>query len=422
MHRHIAAVILAGLVLTHVLAVPASHADNAAAPAQKEWTLLVYLNGHNNLDSFGALNINQMEQVGSTKDINVVGQWASEANAAQTKRLLVKKDSDTNTVSSPVVQNMGKVDMGDYRTLVEFVKWGVANYPAKHYFIDVWDHGSGWHAIQARALAMANAPGSRLFSGFQPMDVSWDEDSGNHITTAQLGQAMTESAKIIGHKVDLYASDACLMAMAEVANEMSESVEVYAGSEEVEPAAGWPYDTVLKRWAAKPTATAAEVGAILADEYVKSYNGGENGNSDATYSVFDLSKLSALSDAVTAFGTKLQHLDKDGRKAILDAAGKSTSFDYSDYVDLGDFLAQVDNTRALDKNVVAAVRSAANDFVVANHVTTKFAKAKGVSFWLPTSMDTFNSYGDQYKAMKFDQITHWSDALRFVLQDATSSR
>ena len=197
--------------------------------------------------------------------------------------------------------------------------------PAKHYFLDVWDHGSGWHAIQLNSAAMAQ-PDHTIFGGFSPLDISWDDNSGNSITTQQLGQALTESAKIIGHKVDLYASDACLMAMAEVANEMADSVQIYAGSEEVEAAAGWPYDALLKRWAAKPTSTAAEIATILAEEYVKSYSGGENGTSDATYSVFDMSKLTNFAGAVSAFGAKLQKLDTNSRKAILTAATQSTAF------------------------------------------------------------------------------------------------
>jgi len=55
--------------------------------------------------------------------------------------------------------------------------------------------------------------------------------------------------------------------------------------------------------------------------------------------------------------------------------------------------------------------------VIANHDTSKFSKAKGVSIWLPTSADTFNSYSSAYKAMQFDRATHWSDALKYILQD-----
>src|SRR5690349_13871147 len=84
----------------------------SAQEGVKEWTLLVFLNGNNNLDRFGALNINQMEKVGSTSDINIVVQWASWSRDG-VQRLLVNKDTDTENVTSPVVENIGKVDMGD---------------------------------------------------------------------------------------------------------------------------------------------------------------------------------------------------------------------------------------------------------------------------------------------------------------------
>jgi hypothetical protein len=416
MRRYFAAVLLAGLSLNLPMSVTASQADDAAAPqGVKEWTFLVYLNGHNNLDSFGSLNINQMEQVGSTKDMNVVVQWAS-ASTPSTKRLYIKKDNDTNTVTSPVVQDMGKVDMGDWRNVVEFVKWAQANYPAKHYFLDMWDHGSGWHAMTLQNNR-SGMPGM-----FNPMDISWDDDSNNHITTQQLGQALAESAKVLGQKVDLYASDACLMAMAEVANEMSDSVSIFAGSEEVEPGAGWPYDAVLKRWAANPKASASDVAKILSEEYVKSYQGGENGNSKATFSAFDMSKLGALTDSISALGAKLLKLDAAGRKKVVDAALATQNFDYSDYGDLGDFLVQMDRDRTVDADTVGRVRNATNEFVIVNHVTTEYARAKGVAIWLPSNQDTFNSYSDKYKAMQFDRATHWSDALKYVLQDASPYR
>jgi hypothetical protein len=292
------------------------------------------------------------------------------------------------------------------------VKWAVENYPAKHYFIDVWDHGSGWHR---RALSAQGA------GSVGALDISFDDTSGNHITTAQLGQAMAESAKVIGHNVDLYASDACLMAMAEVAQEMAGSVDVFAGSEEVEPGAGWPYDGLLKRWSANGTASPAQVGGFLADEYVKSYTGGSNGHSEVNYSAFDLSKLGKLNAAVADLSAELRKLDKAGRQAAVGAASKATSFEYSDYVDLGDFVDQLDSGRTVDKGLTQSVRDATSEFVIANHFTKKYAKAKGVSIWIPTSQYTLSSYSSAYKALKFDGATHWSDTLSYLLQDGSSS-
>src|SRR6185312_17425586 len=226
-----------------------AHAEGTTA-AQKDWTFLVYINGHNNLDSYGAQNIKSMEQVGSSDKLNIVVQWASLANN-DTRRLLIQKDTTgSQDVTSPVVQSLPRVDMGNYHSLVDFVKWGAQNYPAKHYFVAVWDHGNGWHLQSMGGNMHAN-------------DISWDDDSGNNITTEQLGQAMGEIATAIGHKVDIYGSDACLMAMAEVAGEMKDSVSVFVGSQETEPGAGWPYATFLADWENNPSMSAQQIGATL---------------------------------------------------------------------------------------------------------------------------------------------------------------
>lgn len=377
----------------------------------KEWTFLVYLNGHNNLDHFGAININQMEQVGSTKDVNIVVQWASNQGGS-TKRLLVKKDNDPKKVTSPVVQDMGKVDMGDWRNIVEFVKWAQTNYPAKHYFLNIWDHGSGWHAMQLQDLA-TNSPGRAFF----PMDISWDDDSGNSITTEQLGQALAESAQVIGHKIDVYGSDACLMAMAEVAGEMADSVEYFVGSEEVEPAAGWPYDALLKRWTANPTASGADIAKILTTEYVKSYTNGSNGNQDVTFSAFNLAKMGSFNESITALGSKLQHLDVGGRKKVVSAINETQYFTDSDYGDLGDFLTLVERNRTIDADVIGQVRNNIDEFVIANQTSPRYSKAKGVAIWLPGSKDLYQSYSNRYQKMHFNLKTNWGQALQSILQE-----
>jgi hypothetical protein len=156
-----------------------SHAE--AASAKKDWTMLVYLNGNNSLDDFGAFNINQMEKVGSTEHLNVVVQWAS-LQGKTTKRLLVQKDSDTNSVTSPTVQEMGVVDMGDKASLLDFIKWGATNYPADHYMVVVWDHGAGWHLKMNTSL--------QTRSGIHINDISYDDNTGHKISKSTSTVAM----------------------------------------------------------------------------------------------------------------------------------------------------------------------------------------------------------------------------------------
>ena len=57
----------------------------------KEWTVMVFINGHNNLSPYALKDLNEMEMVGSTDQINLVTQWAS-MESETTKRMLMKMD------------------------------------------------------------------------------------------------------------------------------------------------------------------------------------------------------------------------------------------------------------------------------------------------------------------------------------------
>lgn len=385
-----------------------------AADQQKDWTFLVYINGNNDLDTYGNYNINQMERVGSSEQVNVVVQWASAANQ-KTQRLFVIKDQDSRNVTSPVVENLGRVDMGDWHSLVSFIQWGVEHYPAKHYFIDVWDHGSGWHHLKLRSHSKS----------FNPMDISHDDYSKNMITTPQLGHAMSEAARIIGHKVDVYGSDACLMAMAEIASEMKDSVHYYIGSEELEPGEGWPYDAILTEWNKKTHASGEDVAKIVTTEYVKSYRGaGVSANNEVTFSAFNLEKTERMHSAVSALGQYLKRLDRVTQKKVVQAFGRSQMFyhsDYRDFLDLFSQLEQLDVIKLSKESSLQDVKDAIHEYVIANSVTPDYAQATGLSIWLPTKLSTYKSYAEYYSVLQFQHDTHWGDALKEVLQATSTS-
>jgi len=376
----------------------------AQASDVKEWTMLIYLNGNNSLDDFGPMNLNQAETVGSSNDVNVVAQWASLKNK-DTRRLMVVKDKDTRKVTSPILENMGKVDMGDYKTLVEFIKWGAKNFPAKHYMVDIWNHGSGWHEKNA------------FRGGFGTLDISIDDTTGHSISTKQLGQAFREASAAIGQKIDLYGSDACLMAMAEVATEVSDSVNVFLGSQDLEPGAGWPYGDFLTLWTAKPTATPAEVSQMLVTSYVDSYKGGSNGRDNVTLSSFNLSYLDGLNKAVKDFGVALQKVDKGERKKVVAAIQASQSYFYDDYIDLGDLMANLKKgaITTLDTSMMTAVADASKNFVITSG-QNGFPKATGISIWAPADMKTYSKFAPLYGELEFQARTGWQDTLKTLLQ------
>ncbi len=366
----------------------------SAAVEKKEWAILTFLNGFNNLDPYGDLDMNEMEKVGSTDRFHVVVQWAS-LKTRQAKRVYVNKDNNSSTVTSPVVENLGQVDMGDYRNLVDFVKWAARNYPAERYFVNIWNHGNGWHRI-------AGGPPSAR-------DVSYDDLSGNRITTEQLGLASAEISRELGQKIDIMASDSCLMAMAEVVGQMKENIDHFIGSEEVEPADGWPYHTFLgamKRGGAKsPT----DVAKILTDAYHESYRG----QGQLTLSGLSMAGYAELAASVRALGLGIRGETVANRKKILAAVRRTQSYLNDDYKDLGDLVDQIANETGLGlrPELLTGVKAALRAFVVANRTSSSYSRSQGVAIWFPDSSWQLGSYRTRYGALTFNRDTQWLDAI-----------
>ena len=379
----------------------------ASAPlVEKEWTFITFLNGHNNLDRNGHENISEMEKVGSSDDVNVVVQWAS-YKFKKTKRIYVRNGAyDT-------IEELDRVDMGDVQNLVSFVNWAIEKYPARHYFINVWDHGTGWHFTK-------NAGERHLLSSHRvsPYDISIDDVTGHAITTEELGQALEQISQKLGRKIDIYGSDACLMAMAEIMNEMNNSVEVFIGSEETEPDKGWPYGDVLRRWTTLPSASREDVAKIVVEEYFKAYSGGVYGRDDVTLSAVDLAKFDSFQADFKNFASNLRQLSATQLRQIKKIARSTQSFASPDYKDFGDFLRRLgDKNLGLDSAEISTMSDSLSNFVIASQVTAQYKLAQGVSFWLPTDKSDWQNYQERYQNMKFDQGTGWSQFLALLFKN-----
>jgi hypothetical protein len=205
--------------------------------------------------------------------------------------------------------------------------------------------------------------------------------------------------------------------MAEVSNEMKDSVDVFMGSQETEPGDGWPYDDLLTAWSKNQTATPAQVASMLTDVYVKSYSGGSQGSSNAiTFSSYDLTAQGALNAAIRDLGINLMTLTPtEAGKAML-ALRDTQSYAFADYGDLIDFIDQLERKaiKGLDRNAVTAVREAAAKFILSNKTSQSYRLSHGVSIWLPDSSYSLNAYDDKYRAMRFHGDTGWLDTLMFL--------
>ncbi len=248
------------------------------------WTFLVYMDGDNDLESEAIADFLEMARIGSTQDVRIVVQFD------RVKSYNYDYDNWTNTRRGIILHgsfpksnwgtDAGEKNMGDGETLREFVSWGKANYPADHTALVLWNHGDGWRSQTARA---------------QNRSICTDATSNNDsLTMAEVRQALESAGP-----VDLIGFDACLMGMAEVAYELREHGSVMVGSEELEPAEGWPYDTLLYDLVTSPSLTAEQFAGRIVDRYSASYE------DSYTLSSVDLTQMDAVAGAVSTLAQTL---------------------------------------------------------------------------------------------------------------------
>ncbi len=301
-----------------LLVVFVAAAGAAPAATEKDWTFMVFLNADNNLDEFGVKDQDEMAKVGSNDHLNIVSLIDRFEGPASLN--YIEKGRVTT------LEDLGEVDMGDYRLLVEFATKTMQRYPAKHYALVIWNHGSGWNKKH------------RVFTS---RGISYDDSSNNHITTAQLGMAVDEIGRNRGRKLDLLCMDACLMQMIEVAWQVRQGCDFVVASEETEPGDGYPYDTALAalRPAMAPRAFAAEIVKAFTASYQHETpddgdwtHGPRARAKRTTQSVVETAQLPALKDALDAWCSIL--VAGDFTKELQQAAGNVERFAYWSNCDL----------------------------------------------------------------------------------------
>jgi hypothetical protein len=268
--------VLLALLLPPVLPASGPAADRPA----KEWTVMVYMSADNNLEPDGVHDLNEMETVGSTDDVNIVVQFdrnpgfdTSNGDWTGTKRFYITKDNDMTTIASRELADLGEQNMGDPRTFINYTTWTVDHYPANHYLVVFWDHGGGWYGV------------------------CWDDTDSDYLNLDNVSVGLSALSAHLGRPVDVVGFDACLMAGIEVLYQIRGLCDIACTSGTTEPNEGWPYDWILPSLAMKPRMTPRELAVEITNDYVDSYTDGQPDPADtvlATMSAWDMARVPRL--------------------------------------------------------------------------------------------------------------------------------
>ncbi len=368
------------------------------------WTVLVYLDGDNNLERDAVKDFNEMERVGSDDRVKIVVQLDrirgngpddddSNGDWDTAKRFLVKQDDDRRKMNSEELDDLGEQNMGDPQTLVDFITWGVEQFPAQHYALVIWDHGSSWAGI------------------------AFDDSSDKKgISLPELDVALRTAQSQTGvEKFDLIGFDACLMAQIDVLQTIEPYGNVAVASAELEPNDGWAWDIWLNQLQAHPDQQPAAVAASIVDAYQEYYK--DKNDDTVTLAAFELGKIGTVRDGLnTLSDAMIKGLDSS-YQAIAEARSSVDAYSQPkpeefNAVDLGDFARLVGQQGAQgDVGPAAqALGKLIDDARIAEWHASFHDRSTGMSIFFPQVAELYPDFYEQ--GSPIPQNTSWASFLK----------
>jgi hypothetical protein len=393
---------------------------NTPAPPKAEWTVIVYSDGDDKVLEEGVwYDLNEMELVGSTPQVNIVvqldryaGAFTGDGDWTSARRFYITQDSDMNAIHSPIVMDLGEVDMGDPQTLVDFVTWAIQNYPAKKYALVMADHGGGWTG------------------GFS------DATSSSRLSIPDISGALNQIRQNTGlDKFELFGFDACLMAQIEVFGSFYPVTNYMVAAEDVIPSFGWAYAGWLGELVQDPSMNGDGLAKsivstyVVADALLKEARATPDEiaqlESTATLSGIESARVPDMIDAMNQFINVMASLDqRQVAEARTYAHNFFTIFGEDappPYIDLENFaqvLSFLTGNSGVEQTTLQ-LQTAISSAVIAEKHGTAMSGSNGVSFYFPNSIIytftelscNFQSYGDS--VTKYLQQSSWDEFLAF---------
>jgi hypothetical protein len=396
-----------------------------AAPPVK-WTVMVFMNGDNDLEPDAITDFKEMAQVADNPLINVIvqfdripGHTAEYGDWTQTLRFRIRQNLVPTKENA--LEDIGEANMGDPAVLRDFVRWGKTKFPAEHYMLVIWDHGQGWRLMLERALDRQKSGGSKPASFPTTYRcVSYDDTNNDQLYNSEIQDALANE------KIDVIGFDACLMSMVETSYAMRKAARVLVGSEELEPGEGWQYDDWLGKLCARPTMTPRELGRLLVDSYARTY---VDADPKTTLSAIDLTKIDNLAKAITAFSDELMRKCPTQFAQIKTARSECATYSPQDnrffHVDFARFCERI-GANSPDqqlRRLAEAARVAVKQSVIANYAGRERQGnfgSNGLAIYFPESKtvyanDALEQGGYQknntFYPVAFVKEQHWADFL-----------
>ena len=373
-------------LIVFVLVISMTGSAFAAPPTpQAKWTVMVYISGDNNLENYVVQDIEtELAPIGSSANVQVValadrgpGYDTSYGDWQTTKLFHVTQGMSAD--GSNAVADWGEKNMGDPQTLVDFVAWSKANYPADHYALVFWGHGWNWH----------------------PGVVMQDDTDGDTLDYEEMKPILPSLGFI-----DVVGYDGCNMASIEIFNLWHGHATAVTSSQEYVGWEGLQYELVLAQLAANPNMTADQVAVAFS----------KSATADKTWSAVAVdSRFDALVTAVNQLSVALTNGLAANRKKYDMAFGATRTFWQAPMdKDLYDMAYELKNKVADTniKNKSQAVMNAINAVVLHERHTNAYADTHGITIYhISKASEKDDNYFYYRSTIDFALQTGWDEFL-----------
>lgn len=350
----------------------------AAAQAEGSATLLVYMCGAE-IQYDACYDMYEMGLAENGDDVNVVilaggaDKWEFDEIKGGTRNLITIRDGDFETI-----EDWGWKSMGSEESLLEFLEYGLTNYPADKTIVVLWNHGAGSEAGMCFDCTTEDEDGLSLN---EINDVLYD-----------LHESMG------GFHIDVLGCDACMMATYEMAAMLSYyDIDYFIASEETEAGNGWEYTSILDALNKDPGMDDETLCRLIVDTYMENCLK-DDPDDILTMSAVSLREIEPLQEAIEDFaGTLIKQLEGGHMQDVRRGRSQMYAFGSFDDAswDMVDMGAMLDAYAGFDADVAAKARKLLNKAVVYNRQTDNLNPCCGLSVLIPQdTKKEFESFSD----------------------------
>lgn len=389
----------------------------------RQWTILVYLDGDNDLEKFALQDLKEMERgIASCSpglvDVvvlfdrakgyaNGMGDWTD------TRVFHVEPSKTPKSIDSTLLNKCGELNMASPATLENFVAEGMRMFPAPRTALFLWNHGGGWSVL----LSDDDARGTK------------DQEPAS-MTLEDVRVALSRAAvNFPDGKLDLVAFDMCLMGQAETLVALAPYVKYMVASPPLAPGIGMDYEKgvpLFSRGMQPP-----EIAEGLVRTTCQTYQ--EKGQKSGSFAAYDLSRVGGLLSSFAGLARKFNtlvpiawpHLTRaifyannfGGREDLEQRSGSTSSVDLLDW--LGRLKKISDPALAAEfAGDIAAVEKAVKDVLIYSESGPAMRNSNGLAIYAPLREGNMD---EDYGNNSFGVYTGWLQALNDLHQEQTDN-